>query len=355
MPLLFAVAMAFCITMTCIWLLIPLALRLKLVDSPGGRKQHEGHVPLIGGMAMFIGLLFSLLVLPLSLLEYRSFIAGLALLVFVGVLDDFHELTPRVRLISQVIAGLLMAAWGKVRLEDLGSLFFHADIMLYDWALPLTVVAVVGLINAVNMTDGLDGLGGGLALVEVGILLLLTTHAGQGDIAHVLCLVFAVILGFLVFNFPWFGLKGAKVFMGDAGSMFLGFILVWFSVKLSQQPIHIVSPVIMLWVMAIPVFDTAGVMLYRLLNKRSVFAADREHLHYRIYDMGFNSAQTTLIICSISLILGLTGLMGHHLRMPDGVMFFSFLGAFALYLGLMHYLQKMQQSKLNVQRNIINL
>lgn len=355
MPLLFAVAMAFCITIACIWLLTPLALRLKLVDSPGGRKQHEGHIPLIGGMAMFIGFLFSLLVLPLSLLEYRSFIAGLAILVFIGVLDDFHELTPRVRLISQIIAGLLMAAWGKVRLEDLGNLFFHADILLYDWSLPLTVLAVVGLINAVNMTDGLDGLGGGLALVEVGILLLLTIHAGQGDIAHILCLVFAVIFGFLVFNFPWFGLKRAKVFMGDAGSMFLGFILAWFTVMLSQSPIHIVNPVTMLWVMAIPIFDTAGVMFYRFRSNRSVFAADREHLHYRIYDLGFNNAQTTLIICSISLILGLIGVMGHHLRIADGVMFFAFLGSFSLYLGVMHYLKTIQQNKSDDQKNIINI
>src|SRR5690349_200444 len=108
---------AFFTTIGCIWLLRPLAIRLDLVDSPGGRKQHAGHIPLVGGLAMFLGFLFSLLTLPISLTDYRPLLAGCSLLVFIGILDDFHELPARARFAAQIAAALLMTAWGNVSIE----------------------------------------------------------------------------------------------------------------------------------------------------------------------------------------------------------------------------------------------
>src|SRR5262245_59089903 len=154
MQVLYSSISNFIITIGCISLLRPLAVRINLVDAPHGRKQHEGHVPLIGGIAMFLGVLFALLTLSISLQPLRGFIAGCALLVFIGVLDDFHELSARARLVAQAAAGLIMVLWGKVALHSLGNLLFLGDIHLGWFSLPITVLAVIGIINAVNMTDG---------------------------------------------------------------------------------------------------------------------------------------------------------------------------------------------------------
>jgi len=336
----FPCLIAFGICIACIVLLRPLAIRLGLVDIPQGRKQHQGQVPLIGGIAMFLGFLFSLLALPVSLLNYRSFIAGCALLILVGILDDFHELSPRARFIAQIVAALCMAAWGGVLLQNLGNLFFYNDFILHAWALPITVVAVVGIINAVNMTDGVDGLAGSVTLIELLFLLFLALQGGQFFAAHMLMLVCSVVLAFLIFNFPFPGRIRAQVFMGDAGSMFLGFVLAWFLVELSQEPTKVSTPVTMLWIMALPLFDIGGVMVRRLQKRVSLFSPDREHLHHVLYDWGFTPVQITLILCGGALLCGLIGVITVRKNIPDGVMLISFIGLFMCYLGILSFSRK---------------
>ncbi len=302
MPNIIALATAFMITFACLYLLQSLAIRIGLVDAPHGRKQHQGHVPLIGGIAIFLGFLFALLTLPVSLQPYRSFIAGCALLVFIGVLDDFHELSARARLVAQTVAGLIMVLWGKVALQSVGNLLFLDSIHLGIFSLPITVFAVIGIINAVNMTDGIDGLAGGLALIELSALAFLAIHGGATGQAIILLLIIASLLAFLWFNirFPW--RKQALVFMGDAGSMLLGFTLVWFLVDFSQGQHKLLAPAAMLWIMAVPLFDISGVIIRRLQKRQSPFLPDREHLHYLLKDAGLSITQVTLIIWGAALI-----------------------------------------------------
>lgn len=337
---LFSCFIAFAVAFACISLLQPLAIRLGLVDLPHGRKQHEGQIPLIGGIAMFLGLLFALLTLPISLHDYRSLIAGSALLVFVGILDDFHELSTRARFVSQVAAALLMTAWGGITLLNLGNLVFHKEILLHGWALPVTVFATVGIINAVNMTDGVDGLAGGLTLIELILLFFLAFHGGQLLAAHILMLMVAVVVAFLFFNFPVPGRRNARVFMGDAGSMFLGFVLSWFLVELSQGTTRVVSPVIMLWIMTVPLFDVGGVMVRRLQKRASLFAPDREHLHHVLQDWGLSNMQISLLLCGFALLCGLIGILATHLGITDGVMFIAFVILFLIYLAVLNFSRK---------------
>jgi UDP-GlcNAc:undecaprenyl-phosphate GlcNAc-1-phosphate transferase len=337
---LFSIAVAFSVTASCLYLLRPLAVRLGLVDAPHGRKQHQGHIPLIGGMAMFLGFLFALLTLSISLANYRSLIAGCAVLVFIGVLDDFHELSTRSRFIAQVIAALLMASWGGMTLQNLGNLFFYNDLILHAWVLPLTVIAVVGVINAVNMTDGVDGLAGGVTLIELVFLLFLAVSGGQFFAAHILVLICAVVLAFLIFNFPLPHRKQALVFMGDAGSMFLGFVLVWFLIELSQGANRVAHPVTMLWIMTLPLLDIGGVLVRRLQKRVSLFMPDREHLHHVLQDLGWSNLQVTLSMCGMAVLFGLIGVVADRLGVPEGVMFVGFLGLFILYLGILKYSRK---------------
>ena len=149
---LLSTGLVFCITVFCILLLRPLALRLGLIDTPDIRKQHQGNIPLIGGLAMLMGLLVGLLTLPISLQKYRSFIAGSALLVFVGLLDDFQELSAKSRFFAQIVAVLLMIFWGKNYIAHLGNLIFLKDIYLGHYiSLIVTLIAGLGIINAINI------------------------------------------------------------------------------------------------------------------------------------------------------------------------------------------------------------
>ncbi len=327
------VAIAFGITILFLFLLQPLALRLGLVDEPGGRKDHEGRIPLIGGIAMLIGLGLGLLTLNISLSHYRSFIASSILLVIVGVLDDFHELAPRSRFWVQVIVALLISFWGKVVLSNLGNLFSFGDIHLnLYFAIPLTIIAVIGVINAFNMTDGLDGLAGSLALIEFCFMLWLALHASMGNEIQILPLIIAVVIAYLIFNFPFPGRAQAKVFMGDAGSMLLGFFLVWFCIKLSQGAYPVASPVIFLWLTAVPLLDIGSVVWLRLSRKKSPFSPDRSHWHHYLLAKGYSRFQTVLIISLVAMVFGLIGMGGVYFYIPDSVMFSLFLIVFISYV-----------------------
>ncbi|MES2142188.1 MAG: MraY family glycosyltransferase [Pseudomonadota bacterium] len=336
---LFSAFVAFFITLLCIILLKPLAVRLGLVDAPSSRKHHQGEIPLIGGLAMFIGFLAALLTLPISLRDYRSFIAGSALLVFVGLLDDFHELSPKSRFLAQIIALLLMFFWGGIKLTHLGNLIFYREIGLNIYSLPVTVIAGLGIINAINMTDGIDGLAGTLVLTELIILIQCAIFNHQFIAAHILLLIIATVLAFLCLNFRWPGCVHAQVFMGDAGSMLLGFILVWFLIELSQTGSHAVTPVTMLWIMSLPLFDTTAVMLYRASKRKSIFSSDRQHLHHLLTGLNLSAAQISLILGSINLVLAVIGLLGFYYQLAEGILFISFLILFVLYFISVTYLR----------------
>jgi UDP-GlcNAc:undecaprenyl-phosphate GlcNAc-1-phosphate transferase len=325
----------------------PLAIRLGLVDAPGGRKQHHGEVPLIGGIGIFLGFSFAIMMLPVSLSDYRSFLASCILLTVVGVLDDFHELAARSRFIAQIIAGLFMVCWGNVALHHLGDLLFLGDINLHNWALPFTVISVVGLINAVNMTDGLDGLAGGITLVEFFMLIILAIQSHLGTEAQILCLIASALIGFLYFNCRLPRRSHAIVFMGDAGSMLLGFTLVWFLISLSQGDHPAAKPATMLWVMTIPLFDMVSVILRRLVKKKSPFSADREHIHHLFQVLGFSNGPTVLILCGLSFLFGIIGITAQHLGADDGTLFVGFISLFLIYFISSHYVwQKVFQGNI---------
>jgi len=335
MPIFFPYFIAFSIALISIILLKPLAMRLGLVDAPGGRKLHEGNIPLIGGIAMFLGFSFALLTLDVSLSTYRCLIAGSGLLVVTGLLDDFHELTPRSRLFIQIFVGILMVWWGNVSLESFGNLFSLGEIKSGFFAFPITVLAVVTIINAVNMTDGADGLAGSVAFVEFFYLAWLSHHAHLAVTGQLIYLVITVLLAFLCFNFPW--RQKPSVFMGDSGSMWLGFMLAWFCIELSQALHKAAEPVVFLYIMAIPLWDISSVIVRRLTRGFSPFKADRGHLHHCLLEHGFSSLQVAVIISLLSAILGLIGILGAKFNLSEMILFITFIILFIFYLFVLHW------------------
>jgi UDP-GlcNAc:undecaprenyl-phosphate GlcNAc-1-phosphate transferase len=300
----------------------PVAVQVGLVDRPSGRKQHQGDIPLVGGLAMFGG--FSIVAISLfpAIGYLPAMLFGATVLVVTGLVDDHRELSPGARFIAQSVAVLAMIFGGDVVVRDLGDLVFIGTLALGYGAVAFTVFGVVGVINAVNMTDGLDGLAGSLALVMVLALAAVAWDAGlEAELDLLLTLAFT-ILGFLAFNArtPW--QSRARVFMGDAGSMLLGFLLAWFFVHLSQGPARAMAPVTALWIFALPLLDTLTVMARRLLNGSSPFKSDREHLHHILQRAGFSVTQTVAIMTGLAASLAAIGIMGHRVvGLSDGAMF----------------------------------
>jgi UDP-GlcNAc:undecaprenyl-phosphate GlcNAc-1-phosphate transferase len=315
-----------------LWLLRPLALRIGLVDQPGERKPHDGDVALIGGIAMFCGLIFSVLMLDASLAGYRSFFAAATLLIIVGILDDFHELPTWSRFTAQFVAALIMTVGGGVVVTHLGAITGGGIIELGPWAIPFTIFATIGVINAWNMSDGLDGLAGGLALVAFLLLGIVAMSAGRTTEGQLLFLLAAVVGTFLLFNMRFPRRKQALVFMGDAGSMFLGFTLAWFAISLSQGESRAMTPVTALWILAVPVIDAVSILVRRLYAKRPPFTAATDHMHHILSALGCGVNTTVGIIVGTAIALGVLGLLGLYSGLSEQLLFSGFLGLFAAYL-----------------------
>lgn len=314
----------------------PLAVKFDLVDKPGGRKQHQESTPLVGGAAIFFSVFLTWLLVPMLGLSTINtiLVAAGGLLFVVGLLDDWVELSVHLRLAAQVIAALMLVYSGVV-LKDLGYLFSYDAFTLGLLAIPVTIFATVGAINALNMLDGVDGLAG-LTSLSCFFLLGVAAYISHSHIQLVMSLCVMGSLGaFLLFNMPWKGRVKAHIFMGDAGSTLVGFLLAYLLISLSQGPQRAISPVATLWVFAIPLLDTLGVMVRRVWLKKSPFAADRGHIHHLLLDAGLRVRQAVLLIAGLQLALGGMGLIAFYLGVPELVSLLAFILLLAGYILLL--------------------
>lgn len=340
---------AFLATAFLIVLLRPIAASIGLVDEPNERKSHGAPTPLVGGLAVFVSLATSCLVwLAWGELDVdprlSSFFAAGLLLVAVGVVDDFLELAPAARFIAQIAASLLMIFGAGVVLTDLGSITFGGELLpLGILAVPFTIFATLGVINAMNMCDGLDGLSGSLSLVSLMGLAIAAYLWGADTAPGVLPVLGACIVGFLLFNLRLPGRARASVFLGDAGSMFLGFALTWYAISLSQGEDRVISPASALWFLMLPIFDAVSMMLRRLLKGRSPFSPDREHLHHVFLLAGYSVNQTVAIMATLAVVGVLTGLAANHWAIPDLLVAGTFLAVGLGYLWLIMHAWRMMR------------
>jgi UDP-GlcNAc:undecaprenyl-phosphate GlcNAc-1-phosphate transferase len=331
MPISSAPATAFAVTAAIILLCAPLARRIGLVSMPGAHRSHDGRVPVVGGIGMFCGFLFAVLLVPTSLHEFRPLFAAAALLVIVGVLDDFQELRPRARFAAQIIAGLIIIVWGGVQLHDLGGLLGPAPLLLGPVGAAFTLFAVVGVINAFNLIDGVDGLAGGLSLIVLMLLAAAATTTGNTLDRPMLSILAAATAAFLIFNLRYPGHPRARVFMGDAGSMFLGLTLAWFLIHLSQGEDRSFAPITGVWLIAIPLLDTLCTMVRRISCGRSPIDADRGHLHHLLQALGLSPGQAVAALLGLSLLIGAASLLCERIGVPESWLFAAFCLVFPVY------------------------
>jgi UDP-GlcNAc:undecaprenyl-phosphate GlcNAc-1-phosphate transferase len=322
----------------------PLAFRVGLVDKPDqDRKHHEGAVPLVGGIGMGLAFFVGCYYLQLYGGGFWGLWAGGFLLLFVGAIDDYSDLGAGIRFVAQIFAAGMMVFFGDVVLRDLGAIGWSEwAIGLGSLAIPFTIFSMVGVINALNMMDGVDGLAGSVSLTTVaGVAVLALYHGGSEGLAVGVTLLLAMaILAFLLFNWRHTGNRKALLFMGDAGSMFLGFIVCWLFIRFSQGEDRLFSPVVALWLFALPLIDTVTMMLRRVMKGNSPFAADREHFHHIFLAAGFSQRATVCILLGISVFCASFGVLGEILEIPENIMFLMFILLFCAHFWMTRHAWK---------------
>lgn len=310
----------------------PVAGRVGLLDIPDHRKVHKGAVPLIGGLSIFLGISLAWLVVMPFDLPYGIYLLCSLFLVALGALDDARNIPARFRLWAQVVLGALLTIGSGVYLNTFGDLLGMGPIML-GWMGPvITICAVIGATNAFNMVDGIDGLAGSMSLVSLVSLVILFALAGPGFTSEiVLAVALAVaMVPYLLANLCVGPFK-SKIFMGDAGSMFIGFSLVWLLVNGTQAEEMAFRPVTALWIIGLPLMDMLAIMIRRYRKGQSVMMPDRDHLHHIFLRAGFSDRQALAIITLVAATLAALGIVGELIGVPESAMFAGILFLFGLY------------------------
>ena len=328
----------FIVTLISCYCFMRIAEPLGLIAYPGEHRQHDGATPLVGGIAIFIGLVCGVMVLAN---DATSLLPSLLLLCLAGVIDDRFKLPSWSRFVVQALAVLLMIEYTGVQLTSLGFLVSTNELALNTWSVPLTVFACIGVINAVNMSDGMDGLAGSL------LLLVLIALALKTDSHHELILVTGVsIIGFLVWNLRLFR-SNAAVFMGDAGSTMLGLVMAFLLISATQSITPAAQselrPVSALWLLALPLFDAVSVLLLRPLRGQSPFSADRIHYHHLFERLGWSVNGRLLCILFAQSTFIFIGYSIHHYGVAESYQFCAFLICFLMYFFILSALTKNTQ------------
>lgn len=309
--------------------LIPLARKIGLVDIPGGRKVHQEVTPLTGGPALAITFVVVLMLFTTAEPFLQALAMGSALMFLVGLVDDLRRLSALIRFVVQVAACAVMVAWAGIHLEDFGQLFTGHILELGPLAVLITIFAALGVINSFNMIDGMDGLAGSIFLVAIAGMALFAGLALQQKTFLIMLTCFAAVLGFVLLNarFPWN--DKARVFLGDSGSMLLGFILAWSFIALgsdvNEGGARAFMPITAVWLFAVPLLDTSTQIWRRWRAGASALQADQYHLHHAFLRAGFSVRGTWLSITLLALALAVFGIGFELAKLPGYLSFWCFM------------------------------
>lgn len=283
-----------------------LAIKIGAVDVPkDDRRVHTEAMPFLGGLAIFAAVVITVLIfLPLSRTTFAILLAG-TVIVISGVLDDMKNISPKAKLVFQISAAMILII-GGIKIDFITNPFSSSStLVMLGWlSIPVTLFWVVGITNTVNLIDGLDGLAAGVAMISSISLMLVANKFGYTEITILSAILAGSCLGFLPFNF-----NPAKIFMGDTGALFLGFMLAAISIEGIMKSVATIAVVVPIIILGIPIFDTTFAIFRRLLNGQSIVAADKGHLHHRLLNKGFSQRKTVLMLYGISSIFGLVAVL----------------------------------------------
>ena len=329
------------------------AKEIGLVDKPNLRKHHEGTVPLVGGIAVFCTIAQFISFQPDIILYSELFLASIAVLIIIGAFDDKYDISFKFRLIVQTVLTLIMMYITGLELNTIGDIVGLGPLAFGLLAPVITVLGVLGAINAFNMVDGIDGLLGGLSIVTFSGLAVILNLNNQPNLVLLCAVIIVAIIPYVLMNLGFLGRK-RRVFMGDAGSMMIGFTIIWLLLSASQNSdADIMRPVTGLWLIALPLMDMIVVMARRIKQGRSPFRPDRDHLHHLCLRLGLTNIHTLLMICSLATLFAGFGIIGEIYQIPEAIMFMTFLGTFGVYalLLLKYWPQRISEISNNTPAN----
>ena len=284
-----------------------LAFKMGAVDVPkDNRRMHNHPIPRMGGLAIFLGFLLSVLVFLDLTDQMRGMLLGAVIIVVLGIFDDIYSLRAMFKFCVQIAAALVAVLSGNV-IETLSNPNVFSQNLYWDlgWlSIPVTVLWIVAITNAVNLIDGLDGLACGVSAIGSMTLLVISLAISDGPVAVLMAALAGGCLGFLPYN-----MNPAKIFMGDTGSTFLGYILAVVSIQGLFKLYTIISFAVPFLMLGLPIFDTCFAFIRRIAHGQSPMHADRSHVHHRLIDMGLNQKQAVAVLYMISAILGLSAVV----------------------------------------------
>ena len=307
--MIFAFIVSFAFTFATIPLVRRFAFKIGAIDIPkDNRRMHKKPTPRIGGLAIIFGFTVATLCFAQPSRQLYGTLAGAAIIAVMGVIDDCKNLPAKLKFVIQIIAALVVVFAGDIKIDVFTNPNFLSDNpywVLPEWlSVTLTVIWIVFITNAVNFIDGLDGLAAGVSAIMSISLVFISIRVGEYSIAILGIALMGSCFGFLPFNF-----NPAKIFMGDTGSTFLGFMLATLSIQGVFKSYAVISFAVPLLILGLPLFDALFAMIRRILRGQSPMTADRGHLHHRLVDMGFSQKQTVFILYAISGVLGITAVL----------------------------------------------
>ena len=307
--MIFAFIVSFAFTFATTPLVRRFAFKIGAIDIPkDNRRMHKKPTPRIGGLAIIFGFTVATLCFAQPSRQLYGTLAGAAIIAVMGVIDDCKNLPAKLKFVIQIIAALVVVFAGDIKIDVFTNPNFLSDNpywVLPEWlSVTLTVIWIVFITNAVNFIDGLDGLAAGVSAIMSISLAFISIRVGEYSIAILGIALMGSCFGFLPFNF-----NPAKIFMGDTGSTFLGFMLATLSIQGVFKSYAVISFAVPLLILGLPLFDALFAMIRRILRGQSPMTADRGHLHHRLVDMGFSQKQTVFILYAISGVLGITAVL----------------------------------------------
>ena len=285
------------------------AYKVGAIDVPkDARRMHKTPIPRLGGLAIFLGFMISvILFVPIrGDREMQSILLGAVIIVVLGVVDDIMALPAMLKFVVQIVAALIPTLNGViVRAVSNPNIFSDNPYWVLDWlSIPVTVLWIVAVTNSVNLIDGLDGLANGVSAISATTVLVISLIASEAQVALVMAALVGASVGFMPYN-----QNPAKMFMGDTGATFLGYILATMSIQGLFKFYAVVSFVVPFLILGLPIFDTAFAFTRRIAHGQSPMHADRSHIHHRLIDLGLNQKQAVATLYVISAILGLSAVV----------------------------------------------
>lgn len=307
--LVLAFVVAFIFSFAATPLVYRFAFKIGAIDVPkDSRRMHKKPTPRLGGLAIIFGFMVSIFCFGEMTRQLMGMLIGAAVIAAMGVIDDCKNLRAKLKFAIQILAALLVIFIGDIKITVITNPNIFSDspyLVLPGWLSILTTIFwIVFITNAVNFIDGLDGLAAGVSAIMSVSLVFIALRVGEYPVAVIGLALMGACFGFLPFNF-----NPAKIFMGDTGSTFLGFILATLSIQGIFKSYAIISFAVPLLILGLPLFDALFAMIRRVYHGKSPMEADRGHLHHRLIDMGFSQKQTVFILYAISGILGITSVL----------------------------------------------